>query len=396
MSRLQNLLFFGIPHDTICSKKLLTRVNLERSKIYFNNAIGTLVSLFLGLFLAIILLLFFKVSPLPILLWSIVLSTLGIVVFVYEKSVIQKNFDNEIRSSYVLTRLIMGSLIGLVWGFFAQLMPDDSMIGYTLSYIAISTFIHIAMLSYSVLPLQYILYLASALLPLEMKLGVTYYITHNPFYMILATIFFICEAILFRRALINSRTAIQAIILNEKLKDEIQKYSEAQTHIEFLAYHDHLTGVWNRRYIESSLQEQMQNITLQQKYFGIILIDINYFKSINDTYGHNFGDELLTRFTYHLQNNLPHNALLGRIGGDEFIIILQNLISYQALVTQGLELKKALFQSYTINDIEISNSASVGWAIFPEDASDIDSLMNVADERMYEDKEHDHQEAVNF
>lgn len=396
MSTLQNIIFFGIPHGEIHSLELKKRVNVERSKIYFENAIGTLSALFLGLILAIILLSFFKVHVVDILLWAIVLSGLGVVVFLYEKSVINEGFSKEIRTYEVLIRLLVGFCIALVWGFFAQLMPNDSMIGYTLSYIAMSTFINIGMLSYSVLPLQYFIYFAGALVPLEIKLGINYYTTNDTFYLILAAIFFLCEVVLLRRALINSKTAIQAIILNEKLKDEIQKHTQAQTHIEFLAYHDHLTGAWNRRYIELFLNKLLHSTQTQGKHFGVMLIDINYFKPINDTYGHNFGDELLSLFTQHLQSNLPKNAILGRFGGDEFIIIFENIASYQALEEHGHMLKKALFKTYTINHIAIDSSASIGWAISSKEINDIDTLIKTADERMYEDKKIDHQSTKNF
>jgi len=396
MSALQKLLFFGIPHDTIHSKELRARVNLERSKIYFSNTKGSLNALFLGLFLAIVLLSFFNV-PIPyIVVWAIALSSLGFVVYFYETAIIRAGFYQEKLAYQVLMRLMIGFCIALVWGFFAQLMPKESMLGYTLSYIAMSTFINIGMLSYSMVPLQYLVYFVGALIPLEIKLGINFLTLHDPFYLILAAVFFICEIVLLRKALINSKTSIQAIILNEKLKDEISLHTKAQTHIEFLAYHDHLTGVWNRRYIESFLNELVHMTSLRQHRFGIMLIDINYFKPINDTYGHNFGDELLTRFTHHLQNELPHNALLGRFGGDEFIIIFEKIASYQELEAYGIELKKALYQTYTINDITVDSSASVGWAIFPEEANDIETLINIADERMYEDKRLDHQRAVNF
>ena len=373
-----------------------SRVNLERSKIYFSNTKGSLNALFLGLFLAIVLLSFFNVPTPYIVVWAIALSSLGFVVYFYETAIIRAGFYQEKLAYQVLIRLLIGFCIALVWGFFAQLMPKESMLGYTLSYIAMSTFINVGMLSYSILPLQYLVYFIGALIPLEVKLCINFLASHDSFYLVLATVFFICEIVLLRKALINSKTAIQALILNEKLKDEISKHTEAQSHIEFLAYHDHLTGVWNRRYIESFLNELAYNTNLHQKHFGIMLIDINYFKPINDTYGHNFGDELLTCFAHHLQKQLPHNALLGRFGGDEFIIIFEKITSYQELETYGFEIKKALYQTYTINDITVNSSASVGWAIFPEDANDIETLINVADERMYEDKKLDHQRAVNF
>ena len=111
-----------------------------------------------------------------------------------------------------------------------------------------STFIHIGMLSFSVLPIQYLLYSVVALFFLEFTLITNYVYDADSFYILLGAVAFVCEGVLLKKAIINSKTAIQTIILNEQLKEEIQKYSDAQSRIEYLAYHDHLTGIWNRQH----------------------------------------------------------------------------------------------------------------------------------------------------
>ena len=305
MNTFYPLVFFGIPIQEIPSKELMDRVNSERAKIYFSNTAGSLGALVLGVILADVLLYVFDVSHTAIFLWSCVMLCLGICVFVYEKGVIKKGFHHDLLAHQVLVRLIIGFAIACVWGIFTELMPNDSMIGYTLSFIAMSTLINIGMLSFSVLPMQYCLYCVGALTPLEIKLCYNFFGFNNSLYLILAAIFLLTESVLLKRALTNSHTAIRAIILNEKLKDEIQKYTEAQAHIEFLAYHDHLTHVWNRHYIETYLETSITLYDNSKKRFGVIIIDINRFKPINDTYGHHYGDDLLVQFTQNLQSHLP-------------------------------------------------------------------------------------------
>lgn len=119
---------------------------------------------------------------------------------------------------------------------------------------------------------------------------------------------------------------------------------------------------------------------------GILAIDINRLKPLNDHYGHHYGDQLLVAFAKHLKEHLPKDALLARVGGDEFVIVLPATTSFDSLLEQGEHFKTILTTTYVIHDISVSSSASVGYALFPQDAQEIDALLAIADARMYEDK----------
>ena len=99
-------------------------------------------------------------------------------------------------------------------------------------------------------------------------------------------------------------------------------------------------------------------------------------------------------FSYNLPKickvTFPPNSLLARLGGDEFIVVCEEIESFQTLELYGLALKKALDTSYTLYDLALKNSASVGSALFPIDAENLDELIHIADERMYKDKRIDH------
>lgn len=387
MNFLNRLIFFGLPRRELSSKTLEHRINYERTKIYFSNTAGSITALILGLFLALTLLYVFEASWTLSLIWAACLASLGGAVYRYDTSVHQTGLCDDALGKPVMIRLMLSFAIAVVWGFFVQLMPAHSKLGYALSYIAMTTFVNLGMLSFSVLPMQYLIYFIGALLPLESLLIRDYQEEHDFFYLILAIVVVTCEGILLFKALVNSKTAIRAILLNEKLKDQVQQTTKAQSHIEFLAYHDHLTGAFNRRYVEKMLQELFQARTA----LSILLFDINDFKPLNDTYGHHFGDEMLIQFTQTLQRHLPENALLGRFGGDEFIVIFNKAMSYLALETLGKQLKACVKTTYTINDIAVDSSTSVGWAMAFREADDLDALLRLADERMYADKKIDHQ-----
>jgi diguanylate cyclase (GGDEF)-like protein len=387
MTPFQKLLFFGLPTSKITSSELKDRVNVERAKIYFGHTLGSLIALIVGLVIAVILLYILEVSLLLILLWALSLGMTGVVLFRFEHSIKNKVLTPSTIYPLISKRLMISFAIALIWGLFIQLIPESSKLGYTFAYIAMSTFINIGFLSYAIIPIHFLITFIGVLVPLQTTLFSHYRYTSDPFFVILALTFIVCEGILFVKAVLNAKTSIKAIVLNEQLKDEISKYSKAQEHIEFLAYHDHLTGCWNRRYVEKHLLEHLNNGAS----LGIILLDINYFKPINDTYGHNFGDELLVQFAKTLENALPSRALLGRLGGDEFIVVLEPCHSFSDLEAEAKRCKRLLKKTYAINSIELDSSASVGWAMAPAETNEIDTLIHLADERMYADKKIDHQ-----
>ncbi|WP_442765869.1 hypothetical protein, partial [Sulfurospirillum cavolei] len=243
MSILHSLIFFGAPRSEIDSNDLNDRVNLERAKIYFSHTKISLLSLFLGLIIGVVLLDFFEVSWTLITLWSLALSALGIVLFRYEQQVHALTLTSQNVGTLIAKRLGISFGIALIWGLFIQLMPESSKLAYTLSYVAMSTFVHIGFLSFSLIPVQFSVNFLGVLLPFEVALISEYFKTDDPFFAILAAIFVLCEGVLFLKALVNAKTAVRVIVLNEKLKDEILASAVAKKRIEYLAYHDHLTGV---------------------------------------------------------------------------------------------------------------------------------------------------------
>ena len=378
--------FFGIPKNHPLSPALLERVNLERARVYFGNTMGNIASLIAGTVLASGVLYTLDVSILVISCWALVLFFLGGLAWKYEKNVLAKGLHVNTIYTQVPLRIGIGFLIGVVWGLFAFIVPADSYLGFSLSFIAISTLVIIGMLSFSVMPVQFFTHTLGAMLPLMWRLFDMYIQTKAFFYLILLAIALVWQVVLLLKARTNSITAIRAIILNEKLKDEVHRYAKAQEHIEYLAYHDHLTGAWNRRYFEGFLEDLLLKAGLKNQHVGILVIDINRLKPLNDHYGHHYGDQLLVSFVKHLKQHLKKEALLARIGGDEFVVVLPYANSLEALLDQGKRLKHALNTAYLIHDISVSSSASIGYALFPQDGQEMDTLLATADARMYEDK----------
>lgn len=152
------------------------------------------------------------------------------------------------------------------------------------------------------------------------------------------------------------------------------------------ATHDELTGIYNRAGFYEKLSELISHVERSGSKFAVLYMDIDHFKKINDTYGHDMGDKILIEFTQKLSRVIRTVDLFGRIGGDEFVIIqayVETLLDVDGLIKR---IKLALKQSAEndIGDIELS--ASIGISIYPDDGLDVDLLISLADDAMYSAK----------
>ncbi len=154
----------------------------------------------------------------------------------------------------------------------------------------------------------------------------------------------------------------------------------------YLADHDFLTGVLNRRAFTERLEKNLSLAKRNGRKLSVVYIDMNDFKGINDTYGHDCGDKVLTDFCGRLSCVLRESDDVGRIGGDEFVILLNDADANGARSFIS-RLKEALETPVTkCGDKRISISISVGYATYPDDGEDVEKLIMIADERMYKDK----------
>lgn len=164
----------------------------------------------------------------------------------------------------------------------------------------------------------------------------------------------------------------------------VRKYYEDQ--LIYMVTHDLMTGAVNRSSLFTAIDRAIEQGGVLKQSFAVLYLDLDKFKDINDTYGHSVGDELLIEFVKRIDLNIREQDVLGRVGGDEFILLLNDLTKEQVEVIAKRMLAN-ISKPYVINDIEIAITLSIGIAMFPEDGQQTNLLIQRADRALYHAKE---------
>ncbi len=167
---------------------------------------------------------------------------------------------------------------------------------------------------------------------------------------------------------------------------DITEIRQQQEEIRHLAYHDTLTGLPNRRLLLDRLEMALARARRHATRLALMYVDLDNFKEVNDSTGHEGGDELLRQVATHLGWMVRETDTVTRQGGDEFIILLPDIGNQHQAEEIAGRLVSRLAEPFSVLGHEVSISVSVGLAFYPDNAGDIDSLMNAADGAMYEAK----------
>lgn len=160
---------------------------------------------------------------------------------------------------------------------------------------------------------------------------------------------------------------------------EIKKYAEKMS---YMASFDNLTGLSNRH----NLIEYLNSMVSKEEEFSVYFLDLDNFKSINDTLGHSTGDEVLKIISNKLKNIYSEEINIGRLGGDEFIIVRKGKNIYDEIKKFSLSISKMLNETIKINRFSFNTEASIGVSYYPQHATDAETLLKYADISMYEGK----------
>jgi len=168
---------------------------------------------------------------------------------------------------------------------------------------------------------------------------------------------------------------------------DITERKNNESYLEYLSTHDQLTGVANRILLYDRLQHAMTHAARELKMVAVFFIDLDGYKEINDKYGHSFGDKLLVQIANRLEDNLRESDTIARFGGDEFILVLENVAGTEAIKPIAEKIRSSITKPYQIEETQCEITASFGISVYPIDGTTAQELINKADSAMYNAKE---------
>ncbi|HXH65147.1 MAG TPA: sensor domain-containing diguanylate cyclase, partial [Mariprofundaceae bacterium] len=187
---------------------------------------------------------------------------------------------------------------------------------------------------------------------------------------------------------VDGKPALIAMIVD--ITDKVRAENEIKilnAQLREQAIRDSLTSLFNRRYLEESLARELIRARREGKPVSLVMGDLDYFKAVNDSYGHQFGDKVLQAFGEMIRQYSRGSDIPCRYGGEEFLMVMPNMSGEKAL--DRAELLRAMIAGtpIEIDGVSVPISASFGVAVFPEHAGDADKLIAAADRALYQAKE---------
>lgn len=167
----------------------------------------------------------------------------------------------------------------------------------------------------------------------------------------------------------------------------ITSEKKAEEQLRHLAYFDPLTGLYNRNSLDQKLQEMLASARRNEKGFSLVFLDLDRFKNINDTIGHDAGDMVLQIVAQRLKNTVRNTDALARVGGDEFIIVLSEMNKVDQITSVVRKIISNLQQRIVIKGQELYVMTSIGVSVYPYDGTEIATLTKNADLALYRAKE---------
>ena len=184
-------------------------------------------------------------------------------------------------------------------------------------------------------------------------------------------------------SLIAWHTQRNTRLKSQQLREQMAELEQSRTALREEATHDPLTGLANRRLFYDRLQQAIRHAHRYGSRLGILYVDLDHFKEINDRHGHHVGDAVLTEVAKRLTACVRDSDTVARLGGDEFVVLLEGVQGREDQLAVAYKIGQTLNASTSFYGLELDIAASIGQAIYPDDGTDEDVLMRTADAAMY-------------
>ncbi len=192
------------------------------------------------------------------------------------------------------------------------------------------------------------------------------------------------ERYLYEGFIITEEGKYRGIGTGQRLIKEIMEQKQADLY--HLAHHDALTGLPNRLLFYDRLSQALAQAQRNVKRLGVLFIDLDHFKNVNDSLGHGAGDNLLRETALRISGCLREGDTVARLGGDEFTVILTDIANPADAALVGKKIMETMVQPFSLSGNEVRVSCSIGASLFPDDGADMETLVKNADTAVYRSK----------
>ncbi len=168
---------------------------------------------------------------------------------------------------------------------------------------------------------------------------------------------------------------------------DISERKKSRERLDFLAHHDSLTELPNRTLLNDRLEMAINTAKRREEKVGLLFIDLDRFKNINDSLGHAAGDQILRQTAKRLKNVIRNDDTVARLGGDEFVVLLPRVQDERSLAEVAIKVREELLKPYSVEEMPLHLSPSIGIAVYPDDGDSPSELIKNADAAMYLAKE---------
>lgn len=167
---------------------------------------------------------------------------------------------------------------------------------------------------------------------------------------------------------------------------DISERKLAEDYIDFLAHHDTLTGLYNRASLAACLEQALATARREHRPLAVMFLDLDRFKSTNDTLGHAAGDELLVEVAHRIRHCVREADIVARLSGDEFVVVLTDIEDAPTAARLAERIRQSIGQACVVGGLQVHTTPSIGMSFFPTDGNDAETLMKQADTAMYHAK----------
>lgn len=177
----------------------------------------------------------------------------------------------------------------------------------------------------------------------------------------------------------DHNTMVGALGINRDISERVRN----EERLAYIAHYDQLTALPNRYLLIERIQQTILHARREERHFGILYLDLDNFKNINDEYGHAAGDYVLKQVARMLRETLRASDTVGRLGGDEFVVLLDNVQKPDEAAVVARHIVEQLRRPYRYEGQDIKVSGSIGIAMYPEHGRTVEELLSAADKAMY-------------